>query len=68
MSSYLKDGSIDGARFSVYLRPVQLEWLDKEAEKLGVSRSKFVEMKVFPPEMQMLRNKKGAKKGERKAD
>lgn len=68
MASTLKDGSKDGARFSVYLRPVQVEWLDAQAEQMGVSRSKFIELKVFPPELQLLKDKKGAKKIERKAD
>ena len=53
MASTLKDGRKDGARFSVYLRPCQLEWLDKEAEKMGVSRSKIIEIKTFPKELQV---------------
>ena len=68
MASTLKNGQKDGARFSVYLRPCQLEWLDAQAEKMGVSRSKFIELKTFPKELQLLKDKKGAKKGERKAD
>lgn len=68
MASTLKDGRKDGARFSVYLRHCQLEWLDAQAEKMGVSRSKFIELKTFPKELQLLKDKKGAKKGERKAD
>ena len=66
MASTLKNGQKDGARFSVYLRKNQLEWLDKEAEKIGVSRSKFIELKTFPKELQILKNKKGAKKGAEK--
>lgn len=62
MASTLKNGTKDGARFSVYFRPCQLEWLDREAEKKGVSRSKFIELKVFPKELQLLKDKKGAKK------
>ena len=52
----------EGARFSIYLRANQLEWLDREAEKMGVSRSKFIEMKTFPKELQVLKDRKGAKK------
>ena len=48
MANTLKNGQKDGARFSVYLRQNQLEWLDREAEKMGVSRSKFIEIKTFP--------------------
>ena len=63
MANILKNGQKDGARFSVYLRQNQLEWLDKEAEKMGVSRSKFIEIKTFPKELQVLKDRKGAKKG-----
>lgn len=63
MPNTLKDGRKDGARFSVYLRPNQLAWLDEQAEKMGVSRSKFIELKTFPKELQLLKDKKGAKKG-----
>ena len=63
MASTLKDGRKDGAKFSVYLRKNQLEWLDTQAEKMGISRSKFIELKTFPKELQVLKNKKGAKKG-----
>lgn len=52
----------NGARFSIYLRKNQLEWLDKQAEAKGVSRSKFIESKTFPKELQVLKDKKGAKK------
>lgn len=55
----------NGARFSIYLRKNQLEWLDNEAEKMGVSRSKFIELKTFPKSLQVLKDKKGAKKVER---
>lgn len=68
MANTLKDGRKCGARFSVYLRPNQLAWLDEQAEAMGVSRSKYIELKTFPKELQLLKDKKGAKKGERKAD
>ena len=66
MANTLKNGQKDGARFSVYLRKNQLEWLDKEAEKIGVSRSKFIELKTFPKELQILKEKKGNPKGAKK--
>lgn len=53
-----------GTRFSVYFHPNQIQWLDAEAEKMGVSRSKFIELKVLPKNLQFLKNKKGAKKNE----
>jgi hypothetical protein len=59
---------MDGVRFSIYLRKNQLEWLDNEAEKIGVSRSKFIELKTFPKSLQVLKEKKGASKNERKAN
>ena len=63
MANTLKNGQKDGARFSVYLRQNQLEWLDREAEKMGVSRSKFIEIRTFPKSLQILKDRKGAKKG-----
>ena len=63
MANTLKNGQKDGARLSVYLRQNQLEWLDREAEKMGVSRSKFIEIKTFPKSLQILKDRKGAKKG-----
>lgn len=53
-----------GVRFSVYFHPSQIKWLDAEAEKMGISRSKFIEIKVLPKDLQFLKNKKGAKKNE----
>ena len=51
----------NGVRFSIYLRKNQLEWLDKQAEEKGISRSKYIELKTFPKELQVLKDKKGAK-------
>ena len=51
-----------GVRFSVYFHPEQIAYLDREAEKLNVSRSKFIEMKTLPAELQILQQKKGAPK------
>ena len=53
-----------GVRFSVYFHPEQIKYLDKEAEKKGISRSKFIESKVLPKELQYLKDRKGAKKNE----
>lgn len=52
-----------GVRFSVYFHPEQIAYLDAEAEKMNVSRSKFIELKCLPKSMQYLQNKKkgGAK-------
>ena len=67
MASTLKNGAKDGARFSVYLRPCQLEWLDEQAEKMGISRSKYIEMKTFPKELQILKERGQRKKMSSKA-
>lgn len=53
-----------GIRFSVYFHPEQIAWLDSEAEKINVSRSKFIEMRVLPKDLQILKTKKGAPKNE----
>ena len=58
----------EGKRFSVYFYADQLEYMDKEAERLGVSRSKYIEMKTLPKELQKLEHRRGAKKLEREAD
>jgi len=52
----------NGVRFSVYFRKEQVEYMDKEAERLGISRSKFLE-RALPKELQVLVNKKGAERG-----
>lgn len=54
-----------GVRFSVYFRPEQVEYMDKEAERLGISRSKFLE-RALPKNLQVLKDKKGASKGAKK--
>ena len=51
----------NGVRFSVYFRKEQVEYMDREAEKLGISRSKFLE-RALPKSLQVLENKKGAEK------
>lgn len=55
----------NGVRFSVYFRPEQVEYMDKEAERLGISRSKFLE-RALPKDLQVLKDKKGASKGTKK--
>lgn len=50
---------VEAKKVSIYLRKEQFEYLDSESEKMGVSRSKFIEMKIFPKASQVLMNKKG---------
>ena len=54
----------NGVRFSVYFRKEQVEYMDKEAQKLGISRSKYLE-RALPLELQVLENRKGAEKTEK---
>lgn len=54
----------NGVRFSVYFRKEQVEYMDKEAQKLGISRSKYLE-RALPLELQVLENRKGAEKKEK---
>ena len=49
----------NGVRFSVYFHKDQIEYLDREAEKMGVSRSKYIELKCMPENLQILKEKKG---------
>jgi hypothetical protein len=51
-----------GVRFSVYFHEDQIKWLDAEANKMNVSRSKFIELKVLPKELQKLQSKRGRPK------
>lgn len=57
---------MEGKKFSIYMKKEQLEYVDKEAEKLDVSRSKYIEIMVLPEELQTLGKRKGAKKGSKK--
>lgn len=53
----MKKEKIKGVVFSLWLRPEQKAWLENEAKKAGLSRSKFIETKIFPPELQLMINR-----------
>lgn len=55
----------NGVRFSVYFRKEQVEYMDREADKLGISRSKYLE-RALPKELQVLEHRKGTEKGSKK--
>lgn len=55
----------NGVRFSVYFRKEQVEYMDREADRLGISRSKYLE-RALPKELQVLENRKGTEKGSKK--
>jgi hypothetical protein len=58
---------IEGKRMSIYLREEQLEWLDAQSKAEGVSRTKFIEKRVFPQGLQILNERRGRpRKGEEK--
>lgn len=59
----MKDEKVDAVKFSVYFHRDQVEYMDKEAEKLGVTLGKYMEMKCLPKSMWRLSTKKrkGAK-------
>lgn len=65
MNEKTEKKKVEAKKVSIYLHKEQFEYLDGESEKLGVSRSKYIEMKVFPKKMQVLKLKKGK---ERKKD
>lgn len=48
---------VKGVTFSIWLRAEQKDWLETEAKKAGLSRSKFIESKIFPPELQLMINR-----------
>lgn len=48
---------VKGKAFSIWLRAEQEDWLENEARKAGLSRSKFIESKIFPPELQLMINR-----------
>lgn len=48
---------VKGRAFSIWLRAEQEAWLENEAKKAGLSRSKFIETKIFPPELQLMINR-----------
>lgn len=48
---------VKGRAFSIWLRAEQEDWLENEARKAGLSRSKFIETKIFPPELQLMINR-----------
>lgn len=52
----------NGKKIAIYLRPEQLQYLDAESDRMGVSRSVYIERRCFPPEMWKLKTRKGAPK------
>lgn len=60
-----KTKKIDGKKVSIYLRVEQLEYIDRESAKLGLSRSRFIEYKILPPHLRILLEKRGRPRKEK---
>ena len=55
-----------GTKFTIYLRNEALAYVEERAKEKGVTRSRYIEMKVVPKELQRKDNRRG--RYERKAD
>ena len=51
--------AIKARKIAIYLREEQLQWLDAQSKAEGVSRSKFIERKVFPQGLQIIKERRG---------
>lgn len=49
----------EGIRMSFYLHKEQAEWIDRQAEKEGCTRSVYIERHIFPKEMWRVQKKMG---------
>lgn len=57
--------AIEARKVSIYLRGEQLKWLDEQSKAEGLSRSRFIEKKVFPEEMCVLEKRLGRPRKEK---
>lgn len=51
--------AIKARKIAIYLREEQLQWLDAQSKAEGVSRSKFIERKVFPQCLWVIKERRG---------
>ena len=51
--------AIKARKIAIYLREEQLQWLDAQSKAEGVSRSKFIERKVFPRGLWIINERRG---------
>ena len=51
--------AIKARKIAIYLREEQLQWLDAQSKAEGVSRSKFIERKVFPQSLWIIKERRG---------
>lgn len=51
--------AIKARKIAIYLREEQLQWLDAQSKAEGVSRSKFIERKVFPQQLWIIKERRG---------
>lgn len=50
---------IKSRKIAIYLREEQLQWLDAQSKSNGMSRSKFIERKVFPEGLWIIKERRG---------
>lgn len=50
---------IKSRKIAIYLREEQLQWLDAQSKANGMSRSKFIERKVFPEGLWIIKERRG---------
>ena len=50
---------IKARKIAIYLREEQLQWLDAQSKAEGISRSKFIERKVFPRGLWIINERRG---------
>lgn len=51
--------AIKARKIAIYLREEQLQWLDAQSKAEGLSRSKFIERKVFPQGLWIIKERRG---------
>ena len=51
--------AIKARKIAIYLREEQLQWLDAQSKAEGLSRSRFIERKVFPKDFWIIKERHG---------
>ena len=51
--------AIKARKIAIYLREEQLQWLDAQSKAEGLSRSRFIERKVFPQGLWLIKERHG---------
>lgn len=56
-----KKSEYEGKRITLFFHKEQVEYIDREAEKEGVKRSRYIQDRIFPPELRTLHKYGGSK-------